>query len=309
MRDIVIIGAGPAGLSAAAQFHKMGLGRSVTILEREAEGGGIPRHCGHATFGLREFGRVMSGPDYARRLVDRIGDCELRTSHTILNIQENGSFALISDEGEKNHRANCILLAPGMRETPRAQRYIAGGRPHGIMNTGRLQQHIYLYGDLPFANPVLIGSELVAFSAILTLRHAGIQPVAMVEQQRSIQCFSAMKWLAGFFLIPPIYTDARNLAVLGTDKVEGLAFECGGKLHKIICDGLILTGLFRPENALLIDGPLELSADGGPVIDEHWRCSDPHFYAAGNGLGKLRTAGQCWRQGRKAARAIARMLQ
>ena len=59
--DVAIIGGGPAGLAAATALKSAGVKR-VVVLEREAEAGGIPRHCGHPPFGVREFKRVMKGP-------------------------------------------------------------------------------------------------------------------------------------------------------------------------------------------------------------------------------------------------------
>ena len=67
--DVLILGGGPAGLSCARTLHGLGV-HSAALLERESALGGIPRHCGHLGFGLREFGKVYSGPDYAKRLAD-----------------------------------------------------------------------------------------------------------------------------------------------------------------------------------------------------------------------------------------------
>jgi cation diffusion facilitator CzcD-associated flavoprotein CzcO len=66
--DVAIVGAGPAGLAAATQLRMRGVER-VVVLDRETEAGGVPRHCGHPPFGIREFHRVLTGPQYAKRLV------------------------------------------------------------------------------------------------------------------------------------------------------------------------------------------------------------------------------------------------
>ena len=64
---VVIVGGGPAGLSAAAELGRLGL-RDVVVIEREREAGGIPRHAQHQGFGIRDQRRLLSGPAYAHRL-------------------------------------------------------------------------------------------------------------------------------------------------------------------------------------------------------------------------------------------------
>ncbi len=58
--DVLIVGGGSAGLAAAARLAALGVGR-VVLLERQTETGGVPRHCGHSPFGMREFSRIMGG--------------------------------------------------------------------------------------------------------------------------------------------------------------------------------------------------------------------------------------------------------
>ena len=68
--DVVIVGAGPAGLTAAAELAADGA-LNVVVLERESQAGGIPRHSDHLGYGIRDLKTFLSGPAYARRLVAR----------------------------------------------------------------------------------------------------------------------------------------------------------------------------------------------------------------------------------------------
>ena len=52
--DVLVVGAGPAGLAAAAALRRLGVG-NVTVVDREPELGGIPRLCHHTGFGLRDL--------------------------------------------------------------------------------------------------------------------------------------------------------------------------------------------------------------------------------------------------------------
>ena len=63
--NVLIAGAGPAGLAAGIELRRLGVGR-VLIADREAEAGGVPRHSAHTGYGLRDLRRVMTGPAYAR---------------------------------------------------------------------------------------------------------------------------------------------------------------------------------------------------------------------------------------------------
>ena len=62
--DIAVIGAGPAGLAAAAAAKKQGAGR-VIMIERDRLPGGILQQCIHAGFGLSYFNEELTGPEYA----------------------------------------------------------------------------------------------------------------------------------------------------------------------------------------------------------------------------------------------------
>ena len=67
--DVLVVGAGPAGLAAAAELRRAGVDR-VLVADREAAPGGVPRHCWHTGYGLGDQHRMLTGPAYARALAD-----------------------------------------------------------------------------------------------------------------------------------------------------------------------------------------------------------------------------------------------
>src|SRR5262245_49703003 len=98
--DVVIIGGGPAGLSAAIELRQLGVA-SVVIIEREPVAGGIPRHCGHSPFGMREFTRVLTGPAYAARLVSaaRAAGAEIMTQTTAASLHRGPRIEISTPDG------------------------------------------------------------------------------------------------------------------------------------------------------------------------------------------------------------------
>jgi thioredoxin reductase len=307
--DVLILGGGPAGLSCARALCSLGI-RNVVLLEREAELGGIPRHCGHIGFGLREFGRVYGGPDYAKRLADEAAGTDLRLRTTALSIGPHGLVHTVGASGAEDFQAKAVVLALGARETPRSARLISGTRPLGVMNTGALQQFVYLKGACPFKRPVVVGSELVSFSTLLTLRHAGIKPLAIIEENVRITARQPGAWVARLGFGVPVLTGTRLVRILGQHAVTAIEIDRGFGPEQMDCDGVVLTGRFRPETALVAPSHLEIDpGTRGPAIDAYFRCSDHQYFAAGNLLRGVETAGQCWREGKAVAQMVVAGLE
>ena len=59
--DVIVVGGGPAGLACAVELRRRGV-PDVVVLDREERAGGIPRHCAHQGFGIRDLRRALSGP-------------------------------------------------------------------------------------------------------------------------------------------------------------------------------------------------------------------------------------------------------
>jgi NADPH-dependent 2,4-dienoyl-CoA reductase/sulfur reductase-like enzyme len=312
--DVVIIGGGPAGLAAAAELKRLGIG-DVVVIEREQYAGGVPRHCGHLGFGWSEFRRMLAGPAYARRLVAAAEGVDLRTGTTALNLEQQrlerpARVRVLTPVEIQVLEAQRVLLALGTRETPRAARLISGTRPWGVFTTGALQQLVYLAGFKPCTRAVIVGTELVSFSNLLTMRHAGIRPLAMLEESAQVVAPRAGGWIARAAFGTRILTRTRVIAVRGETRVSGVDIERDGKCETIECDGVVFSGRFVPETAIVKTSHLVLDpSTGGPVVDQYGRCSDPAYFAAGNLLRPVEASWTAWSEGRDVARAIAASLR
>ncbi|GHB21497.1 NAD(P)/FAD-dependent oxidoreductase [Salinicola rhizosphaerae] len=305
--DVAIVGSGPAGLSAAIRLREHGVGR-VVVVERESEAGGIPRHCAHPPYGVREYHRLMTGPTYARHNVKLAlaAGVEILTRHTVVALDAGARLKLTTPDGLATLTARRVLLAVGARETPRSARRISGDRPLGVVNTGTLQASLFLEHRKPFEQPLIVGTELVSLSAIASCRKAGIEPVAMIEPRGR----PTARWPLNLY--PrlngiPLYVNTRLVSIEGSDRVEAAWVQSGRSgPRRIDCDGVLLTGEFTPESALVRQSALMLDPRSqGPSVDPYGRCSDPSYFAAGNLLRPIETAGWSWREGRRVADNLA----
>ncbi len=224
-------------------------------------------------------------------------------------MEPDGTLRIAGPDGPGVLRARAVLLALGTRETPRSARLVGGSRPWGVFTTGALQQLVHGAHQRPCRRAVIVGSELVALSNLLTFRHAGIAPVAIVEDRRRTLVAPPLAWAAGVAFGTPVLTDARPVAIHGTHRVEALEIDHRGRRRILPCDGVIFTGRFVPDAAPLAGSPITMDAGtGGPVVDQYGRTAIPTIFAAGNVLRPVEPSWTAWTEGRAVGRAIAEQL-
>lgn len=304
--DVLIVGGGPAGVAAALALRQAGLGK-VTLLDREASLGGATRHCSHSPFGMRDYGRVFIGGAYGQRLERdaRAAGVTVLTGHSVTDLEADGTVQVAHAAGLTRLAADRVLLATGAREMPRAARMLPGDRPVGILTTGALQAYVAFHGLMPFRRPLIVGSELVTLSAALTCLTHGARPVAVVEQGPAPLARAPLSWFPRVAGVP-FHCGVRIVDILGRDRVEAVKILRDGREETLACDGLLLTGHFTPEAALIWQsGQMLNRGSGGPSVDQVGRCANPVYFAAGNLLRPIETAGWAFREGRAIGRALA----
>ncbi len=322
--DVLIVGAGPAGLSAAIELKKHGI-KNVLVVEREPEAGGMPRFCHHTGFGRADLWRMWSGPKYAnyyRELAEK-NDVEIQTATTIMgwdtklrkSSKSSEVLTFTSPNGLGEIEAQVVLLATGVRERPRSARMIPGTRPQGVFTTGSLQRFVYQEQLSVGKRAVIVGAELVSLSALMTLMHVRVKCVTMTTEEASHQIkfpYITMKWaIADILTRTPILTNICVTNIFGQKRVEGIELtHANGQTQLMDCDTVIFTGNWIPENEMARLGGLSIDPlTHGPKIDAGFHSSVESVFAAGNLLRGVETADHCALEGIKAGKAIARYLQ
>jgi thioredoxin reductase len=293
--DVAIVGGGPAGLTAAAALSR-DRALNIIVLERESAAGGIPRHSDHPGYGMRDLKTFISGPAYARRLTDTAAaaGATISTNTMVTGWADEKTLEVTSPHGRELIQASAIVLATGARERPRPARMIPGDRAAGIYTTGHLQNVVHLKHGTVGRRAVVVGAELVSYSAVLTLKHAGCQTALMTTQYRSPESYAVFN-LAGKtpLLGVEVATRTRLTRIIGKPVVRAVELEDldTGERRMIDCDTVVLTGDWIPDHELARSAGLDIDPGTlGPVVDMALRTSRPGVFAVGNLLHPVDTA-------------------
>ena len=307
MSRVVVVGAGPAGLAAAIALRRRGA-EDVVVLDREDTAGGVPRHCDHTGFGLRDVHRVLRGPRYAARyvtLAERAG-VEIRTRATATGWAGPAALAVTSPHGVETLAADAVVLATGCRERPRSARLVPGTRPAGVLTTGALQQLVHGQHVRIGRRAVVVGAEHVSFSAVMTLHDAGCATVAMVTEHPAHQTYAPFAWWAAGRHGVPLVTSTRLADIRGHERVEAVVLDDG---RSLACDTIVFTGDWIPDHELARHGNLRMNGGTlGPEVDGGGHTSRPGVFAAGNLVHAAETADVAALGGRAAADAVRAFL-
>ncbi|MFI7355725.1 NAD(P)/FAD-dependent oxidoreductase [Streptomyces avidinii] len=297
--DVLVVGAGPAGLALAARLATAGAG--VEVLEREEDAGGVPRHCHHGGFGgpVRPW---ITGPAYARRAVRAAvsAGATVRTGVTAIGWDGPLSLETTGPGGPERITARAVVLATGARERPRSARLVPGSRPAGVLTTGELQQAVHLYGQDVGRRAVVVGAEPVARHAVRTLRRAGAEVVAVVtERSRG----AAVRGV-------PLLTATTVGELRGRGRLSGVAVRHeDGRSGVLACDTVVFTGDWIPDHELARRGGVALDpGTRGPSVDASFRTSVPGVFAVGNALHGIEPAATAAAAGAAAAAPVLARL-
>lgn len=303
--DIIVIGAGPAGMAAALAAAEKAPQCSIALIEREEHIGGILKQCIHDGFGLIRFKERLTGPEYAWRYRDMLAqhsNIDIFVSTFVIRIvQQNGVGFELTFTNPQNGiftlSCTALISATGCRERTDRQVFIHGDRPSGVFTAGQAQAFINLKGYLPGKRFVILGSGDIGLimARRLTLETASVggsvEGVYEVKSEPSGLTRNIVQCLEDYGI--PLHLSTTVSALHGAGRLEGVTVTQVDKQMRpladteryIPCDTLILSVGLIPENDILDSlAPKMDTRTKGPQVNQYMETTVPGLFSCGNAL-------------------------
>ncbi len=251
---LLIVGAGAAGLSAAIEAWEAGC-RDVLLLDRAAQPGGILPQCLHEGFGLAQYSKELTGPEYTSQLTQRLASTGVTflPGTEVLSVSEDRIAVLSRSGALERLRFKRMILASGCREKTIGALPVGGTRPAGIFTAGQAQEMINLRRLDPGGEILILGSGDLGMIMARRFMLEGAHVIAVLEQEahyggmarnyhRCIEAFSI-----------PLRCRMTVRQIHGEGRIRGVTAEHldSGEQEFIACDTLVTALGLIPERELV----------------------------------------------------------
>jgi len=318
--SVVVIGGGPAGLSAAIAASTDGA--SVLLVDSDIRLGGILKQCIHDGFGVHRFDENLTGPEYAYKDIKMLEQTNtyvlLQTTVTrVVKYDNSFLLTLCNRFGLVRIEAKTIVIATGCREKTSKHFAIHGSRPAGVMTAGIAQYFINILGQLPAKRAVISGSENIGMIVARRLTLEGAAVLGVYEQAGIPQgsLGNVVKCLNDFSI--PLHTEHTVTRVSGGNRLKSAEIYrvdkntnlIRGTENRIQCDTLILSVGLIPDNDIPYSLGVPLSEEtGGPVCDHNYMTMVDGVFCCGNSTHINSLVDHISESGEKAGLSAARYM-
>jgi len=294
-KDLIIIGGGPSGLSAAKTALESGI--SVLILERSNHLGGQLVKQTHKFFGSKEQYAKTRGYDIAQKLLLDLKHFEnltIKTESTVVGLYSDNVVTVLSADKYERYQAKAIIVAAGASE-----KFLAfeNNDLPGIYGAGAIQTLMNLYGVLPGKEAVMVGSGNIGLIVSYQLIQAGVKVKAIIEASSKIGGYKVHASKIARLGIP-ILTSTTIKKAIGETKLESIEIvlldenwkEIEGTSKNIKVDTLCISVGLTPMHQLIsmIGAEMKFVSELGgfvPIINEHHQTSINSVFICGDAIG------------------------
>ncbi len=292
-RDLVIVGAGPAGIAAAISAHESGV-KDILLIERDQYLGGLLNQCIHTGFGIDYFKEVLTGPEYADRFIKKlksIPGIEVSLRTFVVHLTKDKGLTCLMPGRMEVIKAKALIMATGCREKTREMIHVAGTRPAGIFPAGLAQKLINIEGLLPGEEVVIVGSGDIGLimARRFTLEGAKVKAVIEIQKKTRGLIRNVVQCVEDFDI--PFYFSHKISKIYGRDRVEKVDVvtvdenfrEVPGSKFEIKCDTVLVSVGLIPENELIeMAGVAIDKKTNSPISKEVNMTSIPGLFVCGN---------------------------
>jgi len=312
--DVVIIGAGPAGLAASIEAAKHGAG--VLLIDENNKPGGQLFKQIHKFFGSREHKAGTRGINIGTELLNETMELniEVMLNTEVCGLTSDKKIWIIENkEKSREIQAEKIIVATGAYEN---SVQFEGWELPGVMGAGAAQTMINLRRVLPGKKVLMLGSGNVGVIVSYQLMQAGAEVVGIVEAAPQLGGYgvhTAKVTRAGV----PFFTSHTIKKAYGTDRVEKVEIveldsnwqEIEGSEKTFEVDTICLAVGLTPMVELVWLAGCEFTYIGGmggyvPIHDRFMRTTVDGIYVAGDVAG-IEEASTAMEEGRLAGLSVA----
>ena len=284
--ELIIIGAGIAGMTAALGAVREGITK-ILIIEKESCVGGIINQCIHNGYGKNFLDESVTGPEYINFIERQLGEfeIELLLNTTVLDVTKEKVVTYVnSKDGIKELKAESIIFAMGARETYSGNVIIPTNGLTGIFTVGEAHRIINLEGYLPGRRTVIIAKNKWGFIVArrLLVEGGNIEGIVIENTFEEIASEEIHNIIDGFDI--PIIENSRVIEIEGKTRIEKLKIVNlnDNVIMEKECDSLLLSVSFLPEISILKKLNLDINSKMlSPEVTD-FKTSLDGFFACGN---------------------------